>query len=162
MTERSRSLFWAILIGGVALDRAVKWLEIAGMSIGDSIEAVPGVLNLTYVANRGVGFGLFQGSIWLPIAVSVLVLAIAAVVLARTHPLTTLPAVGWGLLCAGAIGNLMDRLFFGHVVDIFELAFIRYPVFNVADIFVTCGSIALIVWLLLGRDDGRDEAFGAE
>jgi len=146
--DLSKSLFWTVLICGVAIDRAVKWLEVAGMTVGQTIEAIPGVLNLTYVQNRGVGFGMLQGLIGVPILVSVVVLAAIAIAYRRIRPLPKLVAIALGLLGAGALGNLIDRVFFGHVVDIFELAFIRYPVFNVADSMVTIGSILLVYWLV--------------
>ena len=152
----ARSLFWMILICGIAVDRAVKWFEIAGMTLGQSIEAIPGILNLTYVRNRGVGFGMLEGVIWVPILVSVLVCAAILFAYLRVRPLPKLVAIALGLLGAGAIGNLIDRLFFGHVVDLFELAFIRYPVFNVADIMVTIGSILLVFWLLFKSPDKRE------
>jgi len=141
-------LFWTVLICGVLLDRAVKWAEVAGMSVGQSVEAIPSILNFTYVQNRGVGFGLFQGITWLPILINLLVFATVAWMFYRWRPVPTLVAIGSGLLCAGALSNLIDRLFFGHVVDIFELAFIRYPVFNVADSLITVGCIILVFWLL--------------
>jgi len=146
--SHSRSLFWTILISGIALDRAVKWAELAGMELGQRIELIPHVLNLTYVRNRGVGFGLFEGVIWLPILVTILVCIASAIALYRIRPLPLLLASGLGLLCAGAIGNLIDRLFFGYVIDIFELAFVRYPVFNVADAMVNIGCVMVVYWLI--------------
>ena len=151
--DLSTSLFWAVLISGVALDRAVKWFEVSGMAVGQSIEAIPQVLNFTYVQNRGVGFGLFEGALWLPILMRVIVFVATAYAFARLRPMPYLVALGLGLLCAGAIGNLIDRIFFGYVVDIFDLTFIRFPVFNVADSMVTIACIILVFWLLSKSGD---------
>ncbi|MCL2492205.1 MAG: signal peptidase II [Coriobacteriia bacterium] len=151
--DLSTSLFWAVLISGVALDRAVKWFEVSGMAVGQSIEAIPQVLNFTYVQNRGVGFGLFEGALWLPILMCVIVFVATAYAFARLRPMPYLVALGLGLLCAGAIGNLIDRIFFGYVVDIFDLTFIRFPVFNVADSMVTIACIILVFWLLSKSGD---------
>jgi len=151
-----RNMFWTVLICGVALDRAVKWFEVAGIGVGQTVEAIPGVLNLSHVQNRGVGFGLLEGVVWVPILIAVLVCAAIACAYLRLRPLPKLVAVALGLLGAGAIGNLIDRLFFGHVIDLFEIAFIRYPVFNIADSMVTVGSILLVFWLLFKSGTERE------
>ena len=146
--RRPSVLFCVIFLLGVAADRWVKWREMAEMTVGQSIEVIPYILNFTYVRNTGVGFGLFAGVTWLPITVTVIVLGSVAYAWYRLRPMPTLLAIAMALLSAGAVGNLIDRLSYGYVVDLFDLAFIDFPVFNVADLMVNIGCGMIIIWLL--------------
>ena len=114
---------------------------------------IPGVVELTRVHNYGAAWSSFSGMRWLLIAVtSLIVLAVAWALLRRVvrHPLGV--AAGC-LIISGGLGNILDRVRLGYVVDMLETTFMDFPVFNVADCFITCGCAVLMVSLLLVHKD---------
>lgn len=132
-------------IGGtlLILDQCTKLLIQRAFTPGESLPLLPPLLSLTYVQNTGAAFGLFKGQQTLFI---VLALAIGAwimrEVLVGPPPA---PAAAWGLplILGGSVGNLIDRVRFGYVVDFLDLHV--WPVFNVADSAITIG-VALLLW----------------
>ncbi len=103
------------------------------------------VLWLTYVQNQGAAFGILQGHSWLFFICAILVIVILVVINSKQHLPATMQLI-FGLIMAGAIGNLLDRLRLNYVVDFFDLGW--WPVFNVADMAIVCGGILLVLKLL--------------
>lgn len=135
-----------------ALDQLVKFLVRANIPLGDSVPFIPHVMELTYVQNTGAAFSLFSGHTWALGIVSLLVSLVLAAALIKPvfrHP------VGRACLAvvlAGAVGNLIDRFALGFVTDMFRTLFIRFAVFNVADICVVVGGIAAGIYYLFLMD----------
>ena len=133
----------------VALDQAVKLLVRANIPLGGSAPLLPGVMDLTYVQNTGAAFSLFEGRTWILAVLSLAVTVLLVLALAKKRPFrhpfgrTTLAVV-----LAGAAGNLIDRVFMGFVTDMFRTLFVNFAVFNVADICVVLGGIALCVYVV--------------
>ena len=143
-------MLYAVLVAAlVAIDQVVKYLVRANIPLGESIPFLPHVMNLTFVQNTGAAFSLFREHTWLLTLVSAAASAVLAVVLWKrlfiTHPLGRWPLA---VILAGAVGNLIDRAALGYVTDMFQTTFIRFAVFNVADICVVCGGIAFVVYIL--------------
>lgn len=140
-------LIAAVLVG---VDQWTKYWAVTQLKPVGNITVVEGFLDFTFVENRGVAFGVFSGQKWL-----ILVLTAAIIVfllyffvkMPRTREYQWVRAAMVPVL-AGAVGNLLDRLFRGYVVDFFEITFISWPVFNMADIFVVTGVIALAILIL--------------
>ena len=136
-----------VMTFSVALDQWVKAYITAHFAVGEGRALFPGLLNLHYVRNFGAAWSSFSGARWLLITVTSIAMLTLCWLLAKIvrHPL------GVGALTAivgGGIGNLIDRVRFGYVVDMLDLAFMDFPVFNVADCFVVCGTIAAVVYYL--------------
>ena len=136
----------------VAADQAVKFWTVANLGLYESAPLIPGIVELYYIQNTGGGFSILTGQTWLLAVLTVILMAAIAWMLIKkvfTHPLAV-----WALLMVigGGVGNLIDRVRLGYVVDMFNLQFMRYPVFNVADILVVCGAIAFSVYYLLLHD----------
>ena len=132
----------------VALDQAVKLLVRACIPLHGSVDFIPHVMDLTYVQNTGMAFSLFREHTWLLALLSAVVAAVLIAALVRravTHPFG---AVSLSLVIAGALGNLIDRVFLGYVTDMFRTLFIDFAVFNVADICIVVGGIAFCVYFL--------------
>lgn len=142
---------------GAGADQAVKYLVIQNVKPNGDLTLLPGLLDITYVENTGVAFGLLQGYVWVMIAVtSVLILAMLCVLaFYRNH--TALSRLACILILAGGIGNLIDRIRLGYVVDYVRVSFFP-PVFNLADSFVVLGAILLLAYAIFctGKDDGRE------
>lgn len=106
------------------------------------------VFHLTYVENRGIAFGLFSGARVPFIIVSVLILAALAVVYTKTGHRSRWLKIGTALVYGGALGNLLERMAKGYVVDFFDFCLIDFPVFNLADIAVCVGAILMMIHFL--------------
>ena len=133
-----------------AVDQATKVLALNLLKPVGSAEFLPGILGFRYVENTGAVFGSFSDStVLLSIITAAVILAGLALLIKDKFP-NRIYLVCAVLIIAGGTGNLYDRVFRGFVVDFFEFRFIDFAVFNVADIFVTVGSLVLIVYLLVG------------
>lgn len=141
----------------VATDQITKELIVRELGPGGSrrtIEIIPGLLDLTFVRNTGASFGLFQGQSSLLTVLALGAITFLAVYYFRRARNDAWVAVALGLQLGGAIGNVIDRLRYGYVVDFID--FPRWPTFNVADSSITVG-VALLMYALLFRDFERNE-----
>lgn len=146
----------------VVLDQISKAMVIEWIPLHSRIRLVDGFLALTHVRNRGMAFGLFQGveSGWLRWVLVAVALGAVMIIwsYARHETANPLVLVAFGAILGGAVGNLIDRLRFGYVVD-FVLAHwgdAEWPAFNVADSAITMGGIALFLALARENSDERD------
>ena len=146
----------------VALDQLVKYLVMSHIPPGEHVPFIPHVLELTYVTNTGAAFSIFSAHTWALALVSLVMSVVLALALWKglfRHPFGKLSLT---LLLAGAVGNLIDRALRGFVVDMFNVLFINFAVFNVADVCVVAGGFAAGVYYLFLMDRlegrGREEA----
>ena len=136
----------------VLLDQGVKYLVLTKIPLGGHVPFLPHLLELTYVQNTGAAFSILETHTWLLALVSLVMSALLAWALFKPlfrHPLGRFFLA---LVLAGAVGNLIDRAFRGFVVDMFNVLFMNFAVFNVADICVVVGGIGLGVYYLLLAD----------
>lgn len=136
----------------VLLDQGVKYLVLTRIPLGGHVPFLPHLLELTYVQNTGAAFSILESHTWLLALVSLVMSALLAWALFKPlfrHPLGRFFLA---LVLAGAVGNLIDRTFRGFVVDMFNVLFMNFAVFNVADICVVVGGIGLGVYYLLLAD----------
>lgn len=147
-------LFVAVI---VAADQITKALVRANIAYGTGVKLIPGVVQLTYVRNTGAAFSMLRGGRWLFLILVVVFFAVIAVLIRKK--IVSKPAELWALAAigGGAIGNAVDRAATGEVTDMIEPLFMEFAVFNVADIFITCGAILLVVYMLFfdREKDGR-------
>ena len=143
----------------VIADQVSKYLVVAQIPLGGHVEVLPGVVGLTYVQNRGAAFSMLQNQQWL----FALIFALFAVLIVwefsqKRMPFTTLERFCIVSVFAGGLGNMIDRLRLGYVVDMIATEFINFPVFNVADCFITCGCILLMAHLVFfNKEFWKDE-----
>lgn len=157
MDKKHTKKIIAVFIGAVSvclltmLDQYAKWLATINLKgKTEPITAIPHVLQLTYLQNRGAAWGMLQNRQWLFIVVGVALFAILAFFyfnLPDTKKYLPLRALII-LLISGDVGNMIDRIVNGYVVDFFEFIFISFPVFNIADIYVTVSVAVLFVLIL--------------
>jgi len=141
-------LIWIVAL--VLLDQKIKELVVAQLKGASAVSLVPGVLSLQYVENRGMAFGLLQDARIFFIVSTILV---AALLLLAYHAIPENKrfralSVGIVLILAGAIGNFIDRVRLGYVVDYFRLDFISFPVFNLADCYITWTAVIMAILLV--------------
>lgn len=136
----------------VALDQLVKYLVLNNIDLGAHVPFIPHIVELTYVQNTGAAFSMFEEHTWILALISLVMSLVLAVALWKNffrHPVGKITLT---LLLAGAVGNLIDRVFRGFVVDMFNVLFMNFAVFNVADICVVVGGIAAAVYYLFFMD----------
>jgi len=154
----------AILVG---LDQLFKHLAVVHLKPVHDVPLIQGWLHLSYTENLGAAFGILPNARWIFISVSIL-LVIAAVVLVcmkkADHPISQTAAA---LIIAGGVGNLIDRILVGYVVDYINVEIIKFAIFNFADMCVCIGAV-LLAWYVLfvhGREDalqgkGKSKSYG--
>ena len=152
-------LYFAFIVFIVGADQVTKYLTVANIALNQDVEFLPGFLGLTYVQNTGAAFSSFEGMQWL-FALIFAAFTVGLVWEYRKQSLK-LSAFEWWCVMAiygGGLGNMIDRLRLGYVVDMIETKFMRLPVFNVADCFITCGCVALMASLILfNKEFWKDE-----
>lgn len=130
----------------VGLDQLVKELVRTHIPLGGQMDFIPHVLGLAHIHNTGAAFSMLSGARWFFVVLTVAFVIFAMWVLLKkkiTHPMGR-----WtlALIVAGAVGNLIDRALCGYVVDMFEVLFMRFAIFNVADIYVVVGGILFCIY----------------
>ena len=143
-------LYYTLFVCGiVAADQFTKYLTVANIELFQDIPFIPGLLQLTYVQNTGAAFSSFEGQQWLFAIVFVIFTGIILwEYFKKPMPFTTFERWCIAAIYGGGLGNMIDRIRLGYVVDMIETKFMVFPVFNVADCFITCGCIAMMVSLV--------------
>lgn len=148
-----RKFYW-IAVLTVIVDQIVKW---GCLSLTGSVALIPKVLALTYAENTGMAFSLFSGRAWLLGVVSALCILAGWLVL-RRYKLGRLSRIAAMLMLGGAVGNMLDRFFRGYVVDMFEVLFVEFAIFNVADAALTIGTALMALSLLLFPKEWQEKS----
>lgn len=155
-------LYTVIIVLGIILDQVTKAAVAANMALHESIPIIDGIIHITYVQNKGAAFGMMADQRWLFIVVSTLAIIGFSLYLYLGHAQNTLYAVAIAMVISGGIGNMIDRIGLGYVVDFIHCKFVKYPVFsdggmrwqefpvfNGADSFVCVGAGLLVLALIL-------------
>ena len=148
-------LFMALFAAGiVAADQITKYLTVANIALYQDVEFIPGFLGFTYVQNTGAAFSSFEGQQWL----FALIFVVFTGMLVYEHRKNTMgfTKFEWWCIAAiygGGLGNMIDRVRLGYVIDMIKTDFMVFPVFNVADCFITCGCILMMIHLVLFNKD---------
>lgn len=134
----------------VALDQYTKYLAVIHLKDKPAYIIINGVLELNYLENKGAAFGMLQNQKAFFIFVAVVILSVIGYVLLKTpdNKKYRMLHVLLSLIAAGAIGNMIDRIRLNYVVDFIYFVLINFPIFNVADIYVTVSTAALVILLL--------------
>ncbi|MFH7027795.1 MAG: signal peptidase II [Heteroscytonema crispum UTEX LB 1556] len=137
--------FWIAASIAFLFDQLTKYWVVQTFSLGQTLPLLPEVFHFTYVTNTGAAFSLLSGKVewlrWLSLGVS-----LALIALALFGPaLEIWEQLGYGLILGGAMGNGIDRFALGYVVDFLDFRLINFPVFNMADSFISIGIVCLLI-----------------
>ena len=137
------------------LDQITKYLAVMKLRPAGTVWLIPDILCLHYLENRGMAFGVLEGKLAFFIILCLVFLSAMVVVFVRMPKTAAyLPLAGiLALIASGALGNLIDRVLRGYVVDFIYVSAIDFPIFNVADIYVVCGGILLVIVVCFGYED---------
>lgn len=160
LTQRMVGFFSTLIL--IFLDQLAKFLALTELKGKEPIQIIKGVFELQYLENRGAAFGILQGKKVFFIIITVVILV--AVVFIYFH-LPVSKHYNWMritlvLLTAGAIGNFIDRIIRNYVIDFFYFKLINFPIFNVADVYVSVAAVLLVILILFYyKDDELKEVF---
>ena len=156
MTYILMTIFAALIL---FLDQFTKYLTVSQIPLGSVTEFIPGFIGFSYVQNTGGAWGMFSGAIWLFAGIFLLFAVFIVWEFSKKRlPFTTFERWCIVAVFAGGLGNMIDRLRLGFVVDMIKTQFMDFPVFNVADCFITCGCILLLVHLaFFNKEFWKDE-----
>ena len=130
----------------VLVDQATKHFVVQHFAVGESVPVLENIFHWTFILNRGAAFGMLEGSRWLFVVIALAVIGGVLYLRKEIEQSGVLACMGAALFTGGAVGNLIDRMLHGVVIDFFD--FRIWPIFNVADIAI-CTGVGLIIWSIL-------------
>ena len=145
--------FISLIVGAVLviIDQIIKYFVSVHLQPVGSVSVINNLFSLTYVENKGVAFGMFSDMRWVFVALTSVLLAIIIFYMFKKRPKGKFFYICAALIIGGGIGNLIDRIFYGYVIDYLSLSFFS-PVCNFADYCITAGTIMLVIYLLFFSD----------
>ena len=152
-----------LALAGLGLDQWLKHYVTVNIPLGEAQDFLPGILELRTVHNYGAAWSSFSGMRWLLVAVTTAIVVVVAYLLVQRIVRHPLGVIACSMVISGGVGNIIDRVRLGYVVDMFHFEFWpSYPVFNVADIFVVGGAILGAVYYLwfYEKYDKKDKIHG--
>lgn len=141
-------LYSAIIAIGILLDQLTKWLSVEFLTRVETCPIIRNVIHLTYVENRGAAFGMFKDQRWIFMLTSTVMILGLSLYLYLGFAENKLYEVSIAMIISGGIGNMIDRLALGYVIDFIDFRLINFAVFNGADSFVCVGAGLLILALI--------------
>lgn len=142
-------LLIAIILGSIFLDQLTKWLAVIYLEAVSTVPLWQDVLHLTYVQNEGAAFGIFSNQRWIFMVFSTLAIVGLSIYLFRFSPKNAWIRIPIAMIIGGGIGNMIDRILLGYVIDFIDFRLINFAVFNVADSFVTVGAFMIMGYLIV-------------
>ena len=142
-----------VIVALIALDQWVKFEIVKNIQLGGVKPFIPKILSLTYLRNTGAAFSILENQQWLFAVITLVVIGAAIWYLSKHIKGSIWLLSSLSLIIAGGIGNFIDRMRQGYVVDMFQLDFINFAIFNVADSYLTIGVMVLVVMMLKEEDN---------
>lgn len=146
--ELREKMFELIIVVLIIIDQISKKYVQSSIRLGESVPVINDFFHITYVENRGAAFGLLQDKQYIFIVIAILVV-IGGIIYIHKSKEKKISKIAVAMILAGAVGNLIDRIYLGYVVDFFDFRFIWNYVFNFADVLVVVGTFILCVYLLI-------------
>ena len=143
-----------LIIISVVFDQITKFWAEDDLKNGDSIKIIGNFLRFTYAENKGAAFSILQNQRTFFLIITVVMLIFLGYIYFKTKNITNLSKLSIAMITGGAIGNFIDRFRLGYVIDFIDVRFgdfYNFPVFNIADSFVVCGTILMIILILLNK-----------
>ena len=140
----------------IILDQLVKWAIVSNIKIGEVKGFIPSIMSLTYLQNTGAAFSILENQQWLFTIITLLVIGGAIWYLIKNIKGSFWLISGLTLIIAGGLGNFIDRLRQGFVVDMFQFDFINFAVFNVADTYLTFGVLIMLLVIIKEETNGSE------
>lgn len=150
------AIYWIISALIIGLDQWVKWLIVNNFALGETKSVIPGILSLNHIRNFGAAWSLLEGKMWFFTVVTIIaVVVILTLMIKNRSNGNRWFMIGLTLILAGALGNFIDRVRLGYVIDMFQTDFMNFPIFNVADISLVIGVICVLIYIILDEKEQR-------
>lgn len=141
-------LIWFLIAAiAVILDQVTKWLAVEFLTKVETVPLIQNVLHLTYLENTGAAFGILKNNRWVFLIISTVAIIALLAYIAKFPPKSKWLGVGLSFIVGGGIGNMIDRVLLGYVVDFIDFRLINFAVFNVADSFVCVGAVLVLIYV---------------
>ena len=142
------AIYFLISAVFVGIDQWVKFLVVNQIDYKETRNFIPGVLSLTQIHNTGAAWSIFEGQMWFFFIVTIVACVVITYLLIKYQREFWLFPLGLALVLAGALGNFIDRIRLGYVVDMFQTEFMTFPIFNVADVSLFIGVACIFIYTL--------------
>lgn len=154
-------IWFLIIIGTIILDQISKWLAVEFLTKVDTVPIIKDVLHLTYLENTGAAFGMLKNNRWVFLVISTLAIIAIVFYLVKFPPKNIWLGLGLSFFAGGGIGNMIDRVFLGYVVDFIDFRLINFAIFNIADSFVCVGALFMAIYIFFFSDEKKKEVDNA-
>ncbi|GFP00098.1 signal peptidase II [Lactobacillus helveticus] len=151
-------LYLFISLFVVLADQGLKSYIVSHCSVGEVHQIIPGILSFNYLQNDGAAWNILTGQMWLFYGISVIAIGVCLYFLFNKKYKNALFDVGLALVLGGIIGNFIDRLHLKYVVDMLQLDFINFNIFNIADTAITIGVLIIFIYLIFFADKDDQNA----
>ncbi|MGY3751098.1 signal peptidase II [Vagococcus acidifermentans] len=141
-------LYTIIVIITVALDQLLKFWVVRHIPLNETVFRNNPIISLTHIQNDGAAWGMLSGKMWFFYIITLVVIVVLPVMIVKNLNESKWMTVGLSLILGGAIGNFIDRIRLNYVVDMFQFEFFQFPIFNLADAFLTTGVACVFIYLL--------------
>ena len=153
-------LYLIISLCVVLADQGLKTYIVSNYAIGETHQVIPGILSFNYLQNNGAALNILPGQMWLFYVISIVAIGVCGYFLFNKKYKNTLFDTGLALVLGGIVGNFIDRLHLKYVVDMLQLDFVNFNIFNIADSAITVGVILIFIYLLFFDD--KEESHGKQ
>ncbi|EJF00791.1 signal peptidase II [Liquorilactobacillus mali] len=147
------ALYIFLIFAVILLDQIVKLIVVSSIPLDSSVQFIPSVLSVAHIRNYGAAWNIFTGQKWFLFLITIIALGVLVYLFLKLWK-NWVYALGISLMIGGTLGNFIDRIRIGYVVDMLQLDFINFPIFNVADSALSIGVVVIIIAML--RDDKND------
>lgn len=151
-------LYLIISLCVVLADQGLKTYIVSNYAIGETHQVIPGILSFNYLQNNGAAWNILPGQMWLFYVISIVAIGVCGYFLFNKKYNNPLFDTGLALVLGGIVGNFIDRLHLKYVVDMLQLDFVNFNIFNIADSAITVGVILIFIYLLFF--DNKEENHG--
>ncbi|MFS7491505.1 signal peptidase II [Carnobacterium maltaromaticum] len=148
-------VYYALAAVILVIDQITKYVVVNNIDLYEVKEVIPGILSWMYIRNTGAAWSILEGQMWFFYIITFAVVIAVIYIMQKYAKGNWLFSLGLSLILAGALGNFIDRLRLGYVVDMIRLDFMNFPIFNVADMSLSIGVAIIILYVLLDEKNKK-------
>ncbi len=151
-------LWLALIIATIFIDQITKWLATIFLRGVDTVPVIKDVLHLTYLENTGAAFGMLKNHRWVFLVLTTVTIIGLSVYLFKFAENNKILKTSISFIVGGGVGNMIDRLLAGYVVDFIDFRLIDFAIFNIADSFVCVGAALMVLYIFITPDKSKDKS----
>jgi signal peptidase II len=149
-------LYYILALLIIGIDQVTKYLTVLNIDLYEVVEVIPNILSWMYLRNTGAACSILEGQMWFFYIVTFVVVVVVVYYLQKYGSQSSLLSLSLSFVLAGSVGNVLDRIRLGYVVDMIRVEFIDFPIFNVADMSLFIGVALLILYVFLDERNKKE------